>query len=249
MSDTGSSSLRTAVGDSMAVVPYVPPPSGSPISYAPPGGVPLTRTVDGVNPFWSEKVRDDVALRALRPGGLPSSESGGAGMRALMDAVRGSSGSGMTGSAMGADRQQGGEGSSLAEENARLRMELDALKAEVSQKGSPPRMDHGVLPELTGLTFSPGENRNGGMLGRFDPERSDPLLALGAPSCGEQRAPDVLGVPTGRGSNFAFTGVPQVLGILAMEAGGTMYGGRDSVRPGFKWSYWFWWHGQWGHYG
>lgn len=46
---------------------------GQPVTYGPvqPRG---ERTL-AVNPFWSERVQDEVVLRSLRPHGLPAPES------------------------------------------------------------------------------------------------------------------------------------------------------------------------------
>ena len=52
-------------------------PKGPPVTYGPQRG----RQMDGgehtaINPFWSEKVKDEVTIRALRPHGLPRNDAG-----------------------------------------------------------------------------------------------------------------------------------------------------------------------------
>ena len=62
------SSARTALDPESLQIQVYPTPEGLPQSYGPPVVAP---PVEDVNPFWSERIRDDVALRALRPTSLP----------------------------------------------------------------------------------------------------------------------------------------------------------------------------------
>ena len=51
-------------------------PSGSPVSLGPPA---QTASMEEVNVFWSDRIKDELALRAMRPTGLPALEDGGVG--------------------------------------------------------------------------------------------------------------------------------------------------------------------------
>ena len=49
-------------------------PQGQPVTYSP--VQPRGEQTLAVNPFWSERVQDEVVLRSLRPQGLPRSSTG-----------------------------------------------------------------------------------------------------------------------------------------------------------------------------
>ena len=48
-------------------------PAGQPEVYGPA----TSTVVEEVNPFWSDRVKDEVALRAVRPSFLPDGSGGG----------------------------------------------------------------------------------------------------------------------------------------------------------------------------
>eukprot|EP00435_Cladocopium_sp_Y103_P030355 s2015_g7.t1 len=124
MSPTGAVEETKEPGRSEAVRPeslQLELPQGQPVVYGPAG-----RRGDqtlAVNPFWSERVRDDALLRSMRPHELPSAEA--AGPRAS------SSEEDMPGGLP--DMRQ--LLTMVLQQNSQLKQELDSLKGQIEAKG------------------------------------------------------------------------------------------------------------------
>eukprot|EP00435_Cladocopium_sp_Y103_P050433 s362_g15.t1 len=108
-------------------LPLELPPQGEPVVYGPVG-----RRGDqtlAVNPFWSEKVKDDTLLRSLRPQGLPSAESAG---------PRASSSEEDTSGELPDMRQLL---AMVLQQNNQLKQELDNLRGQVEARGPYTRVE------------------------------------------------------------------------------------------------------------
>ena len=136
------SSLRSAVDPESLQMQVYAPPTGAPQSYGPPA---VASPTEEVNPFWSQKIKDDVALRALRPSSLPPLMDSG--MRVMPGSSMGPMDSGCMGHGVPnmentPPRMTGcGEENKmvmvdqLAHENMRLRQEIEALRAGAGCSG------------------------------------------------------------------------------------------------------------------
>ena len=202
--------MRTVPDDSLAVQPW-PLPSGSPVSLGPPA---QTASMEEVNVFWSDRIKDELALRAMRPTGLPALEDGGVsgGMGSTMVPFE-YGGRSMENTpprmALGNDDQRMNVVGHLANENVRLRQELDALRMLVSPVNVGPR---NLAGSFAGVSDSRG------------------ALGFGAPmNSGSTGVLAALGLGMAHGSSALSTGGAVLQSILgrSMHVASVHHGGSN----------------------